>query len=207
MPVKVVFASSSSVYGAENPLPFREDADVSRPISPYAATKVASEALCHSFHHLYDLPVMCLRLFTVYGPRQRPDLAINKFVRLMSKRQPIPLYGDGSTTRDYTYIDDVIAAVMKAVELDFGFEIVNIGSNRPVRLSDLVTALEQVMGVKAAIEYLPQQAGDVPHTLADISRARQLLDWEPQVSLQQGLSSFLDWMAKQPNSSVAEGAS
>ena len=206
MPVKVIFASSSSVYGVDNPLPFREDADVSRPISPYAATKVASEALCHTFHHLYNLPVMCLRLFTVYGPRQRPDLAINKFVRLMSEGQPIPLYGDGSTTRDYTYIDDVLAAVMRAVELGFEFEIVNIGSNRPVSLTDLVAALEQAMGVEAGIEHLPQQAGDVPHTLADINRAKQLLDWEPKVSLQEGLSNFLDWTAKQSNSSVGEGA-
>jgi len=127
-------------------------------------------------------------------------------VRLMSERQPIPLYGDGSTTRDYTYIDDVVAAVMRAVELDFEFEIINIGSSRPVSLKDLVAALEQAMGVEAGIEYLPQQAGDVPHTLADISRARQLLDWAPKVSLQEGLSNFLGWMAKQSNSSVAEGA-
>ncbi len=206
MPVKLIFASSSSVYGAANPLPFSEDADINRPISPYAATKVAGEALCHTFHHLYGLPVLCLRLFTVYGPRQRPDLAINKFVRLMSENRPIPLYGDGSNSRDYTYIDDVVAAVLRALETEFGFEILNIGSGRPLSLKGLVATLEQVMGTKARVEQLPAQAGDVPHTFADIGRARRLLGWEPATSLEAGLKSFVEWFAQQPKPEIAEGA-
>ncbi len=197
MPLKIVFASSSSVYGVHNSLPFSEQADISRPISPYAATKVAGEALCHSFHHNYGLPVMCLRLFTVYGPRQRPDLAINKFARLMSQHKPLPLFGDGSASRDYTHIDDVLAAVTSAMEQDFGFEIVNIGSGRPVRLHELVEALERVMGMKAEIERLPKQVGDMPHTSADIARAGELLDWHPRVALDDGLRSFVNWIANQ----------
>ncbi len=197
MPLKIVFASSSSVYGVHNSLPFSEQADISRPISPYAATKVAGEALCHSFHHNYGLPIMCLRLLTVYGPRQRPDLAINKFARLMSQHKPLPLFGDGSASRDYTHIDDVLAAVTSAMEQDFGFEIVNIGSGRPVRLHELVEALERVMGMKADIERLPKQVGDMPHTSADIARAGELLDWHPRVALDDGLRSFVNWIANQ----------
>ncbi len=198
MPLKIIFASSSSVYGVHNSLPFSEQADISRPISPYAATKVAGEALCHSFYHNSGLPVMCLRLFTVYGPRQRPDLAINKFIRLMSEHKPLPLFGDGSSSRDYTYIDDVVAAVKSAMEQDFGFEIVNIGSGRPVRLHELVEILERVMGMQADIERLPEQVGDMPHTFADIARAGELLEWKPQVALEDGLRTFVDWMANQP---------
>lgn len=200
MPLKIIFASSSSVYGVHNSLPFSEQADISRPISPYAATKIAGEALCHSFHHVCGLPIMCLRLFTVYGPRQRPDLAINKFVRLMSEHKPLPLFGDGSTSRDYTYIDDVVAAVTSAMQQDFGFEIVNIGSGRPVCLYELVEALERVVGMRADIERLPEQVGDMPHTFADIARARELLDWEPRVALEDGLRSFVEWMKNQPES-------
>ncbi|MFP3903679.1 MAG: NAD-dependent epimerase/dehydratase family protein [Armatimonadota bacterium] len=195
---KLIFASSSSVYGADTPLPFSETADIRHPISPYAATKVASEAVCYTYHHLYDLPVICLRLFTVFGPRQRPDLAINKFVRLMFFGEPLPLYGDGSSTRDYTYVEDVVRAVFQAIEADIAFEIINIGSGSPVTLADLVSLLETVSGVEAKVQHLPDQPGDVPHTYADITRARDLLDWEPQVGHEEGLKAFVEWFKNQP---------
>lgn len=197
---KIIFASSSSIYGAANPLPFVEQADVSRPISPYAATKIACEALCHSFHHLYGLPIICLRLFTVYGPRQRPDLAINKFARLISEDQPIPLFGDGCSTRDYTYVDDVVDAVSRAVSADFKFEIVNIGSGNPISLADLVTELQNAMGSEATIDWQPDQPGDVPHTHADITRANQILGWQPQMTIAEGLKRFTQWYKKNVNS-------
>ena len=199
MPVRLIFASSSSVYGTRNRLPFSENADTSRPISPYAATKVAAEALCHTYHHLYGLPILCMRLFTVYGPRQRPDLAISKFARLMSHDRPIPLYGDGTATRDYTHVADVVAAVRAAMSAEFGFDVVNIGSGRAVSLAALVRILERQMGVHASLQTLPPQPGDMAHTLADINQARALLCWEPQISLEEGIRSFLDWFAQQPD--------
>jgi len=201
---RVVFASSSSVYGVRNPLPYTEDADISRPLSPYAATKVAAEALCHCYHHLYGLPVMCLRLFNVYGPRQRPDLAMNLFAHRMARDETIALFGDGSTSRDYTYIDDVVDAVLAAMEVDFGFEILNIGSGRPIRFDDMVTALENAMGVRATLDHRPERAGDMVHTFADTTRAQELLGWQPGWTIEDGLRSFLDWMRTQP--AHAEGA-
>ncbi len=201
---RVIFASSSSVYGVRNPLPYREDADISRPLSPYAATKVAGEALCHCYHHLYGLPIMCLRLFNVYGPRQRPDLAMNLFAHRMARNETITLFGDGSTSRDYTYVDDVVDAVLAAMGVDFGFEILNIGSGRPIRLDDMVKALEAAMGVHATLDRKPERAGDMVHTFADTARARQLLGWQPRWTIEDGLRSFLDWMRTQPTS--AEGA-
>ena len=201
---RVIFASSSSVYGVRNPLPYTEDADISRPLSPYAATKVAAEALCHCYHHLYGLPVMCLRLFNVYGPRQRPDLAMNLFAHRMARDETITLFGDGSTSRDYTYVDDVVDAVLAAMEVEFGFEILNIGSGRPIRLDDMVRALEDAMGVPATLDHKPERAGDMVHTFADATRARERLGWQPRWTVEDGLRSFLDWMRTQP--APAEGA-
>lgn len=203
---KVIFASSSSVYGEANPVPFSEDADITRPVSPYAATKVGAEAMCHTFHHIYGLPVVCLRLFTVFGPRQRPDLAINKFVRLLFAGETLPLYGDGSTTRDYTYVADVVSAVLKAIDADLGFEIINIGSGHPVSLLKLVELLEKATGKTADVRHLPDQPGDVPDTFADTTRARELLDWRPQVDIQQGLNNFVQWFKQQPQFEANQGS-
>ena len=193
---KIIFASSSSVYGRENEVPFHEDQPVQSPMSPYAASKIAAEAVCYTFHHLYDMHITCLRFFTVYGPRQRPDLAINKFVRLMFAGQPIPMYGDGSSSRDYTFIDDIVRGVMAAVERDFDFAVINIGSSRPVKLREMIAAIERVTGITAKIEQLPPQPGDMPHTYADITRAKEMLGWQPQVTLEEGLAEFVRWWKK-----------
>lgn len=188
-----VFASSSSVYGAGNTLPFREDQPVQTPMSPYAASKIAAEALCYTYHHLYGLPVTCLRLFTVYGPRQRPDLAINKFVRLMLSGRPVPMYGDGSSSRDYTFIRDIADGVRRAVEQPLGWAVINLGSSNPVALRELIRAIETVTGVHAQIQQLPPQPGDMPHTYADVTRAEELLGWQPRTSLEEGLRAFVEW--------------
>ncbi len=190
---RVIFASSSSVYGRENDLPFRETQPVQSPMSPYAASKIAAEAVCYTFHHLYDMHITCLRFFTVYGPRQRPDLAINKFVRLMYAGEPIPMFGDGTTSRDYTFIADIVRGVLAAVERDMPWAVINLGSSRPVKLRELIAALERVTGIEAQINQLPAQPGDMPHTYADITRARELLGWEPEVALDDGLAAFLQW--------------
>jgi UDP-glucuronate 4-epimerase len=189
-----LFGSSSSVYGVSTRMPFREDDPAAAPISPYAATKRSGELLCHVYHHLYGLPVVCLRFFTVYGPRQRPDLAIHKFARLIAEGEPIPLYGDGTSRRDYTHCGDVVAGVLAALELaPKGFEIVNLGSSDPVQLSDLIGLIESNLGKKATIERLPDQPGDVPITCADITKARRLLGYEPRVPIGQGIAEFVEW--------------
>ncbi|HLF83567.1 MAG TPA: NAD-dependent epimerase/dehydratase family protein, partial [Blastocatellia bacterium] len=168
---KFIFGSSSSVYGVNSKVPFSEDDPIAHPISPYAATKIAAEAACHVYSHLYDLRVVCLRLFTVYGARQRPDLAIHKFARLISQGQPIPIFGDGSTQRDYTYIDDVIAGVVAAMRYDQSqFEVINLGESQTVELRRLVELLEQALGKQAIIDNRPLQPGDVPVTFADIRK-------------------------------------
>ncbi len=190
---KWVFASSSSIYGANEHVPFKESDPVTRPISPYAATKLAGEALCHVYHHLYDIDMVCLRFFTVYGPRQRPDLAIHKFTRAITSAQPIDLYGDGSSQRDYTHIDDIVRGVIAAVDRSFGYEVINLGESRTVALIELVRLLEQQLGQRAEIRWLDAQPGDVPITYADISKARQLLDYDPQTSIEDGLAQFVAW--------------
>jgi len=194
---RFVFASSSSVYGNNKKVPFAESDDVGYPISPYAATKRAGELLCHTYHHLYGMDVFCLRLFTVYGPRQRPDLAIHKFARLMEAGEAIPVYGDGTTMRDYTYIDDIVAGILAAVERCKGYRIYNLGNDQPVSLNDLIAALETALGKKAIWHRLPVQEGDVDQTHADISRARADLDWSPTTDLQTGLSRFAEWLRAQ----------
>ncbi|AFV10517.1 UDP-glucuronate 5'-epimerase [Thermacetogenium phaeum DSM 12270] len=190
-----VFASSSSVYGVNPHVPWREDDCVLMPISPYAATKVAGELLGHVYSHLYGIRFIALRFFTVYGPRQRPDLAIHKFARLMLKREPIPVYGDGTSRRDYTYIDDIIQGVRAAMDYTkTQYEVINLGNNRTVSLMELIRALEEVLGVEAKLEYLPPQPGDVPLTLADMDKAGKLLCYTPVTNLFKGLFEFKKWI-------------
>ena len=190
---RVIFGSSSSVYGNNKKVPFSESANVDHPLSPYAATKRAGELLCHSYHHLYAMPITCLRFFTVYGPRQRPDLAIHKFARLIRAGQPIPVFGDGSMMRDYTYIDDIISGVLRALDRCEGYAIYNLGESQPVALSDLVTMLEEALGQKATIDRRPLQPGDVTRTFADVTRARHDLGYEPATAMRTGLANFVEW--------------
>ncbi len=188
-----IFGSSSSVYGAQEKVPFSEDDPVNRPISPYAATKVAGEQLCYTFHHLFDIPVTCLRFFTVYGPRQRPEMAIHKFSRMIRDGQPVTLFGDGSSRRDYTYIDDIIDGIINCLDRPFGYEIFNLGESQTVSLAELVVLLEGRLGITARIERLPDQPGDVPITYADISRARKKLGYRPAVNIEAGIDRFIKW--------------
>lgn len=195
---KFVFASSSSVYGINEKVPFAEDDPVSQPISPYAATKLAGEGLCHVYHHLYGLEIVALRFFTVYGPRQRPDLAIRKFTHAITGGQPIELFGDGSTRRDYTYIDDILQGVLAALDRRLGYEIINLGESRTVALRELVELMERHLGRKAIVRWLPAQPGDVPVTYADIGKARRLLNYNPQVPIEEGIARFVAWFKTQP---------
>jgi len=188
-----IFGSSSSVYGATNTVPFSEDQPTDRPMSPYAASKCAAEGLCHTWHHLYGLNVICLRFFTVYGPRQRPDLAIRRFVELLRQGKPIPRFGDGTSSRDYTYIADIVRGIVAALELDASFEVINLGNSSPVTLAELIELVGRACGVTPVIEELPGQPGDMPHTFADISKAERLLGWRPEWSMADGLREFVKW--------------
>ena len=191
---RFIFASSSSVYGISKTVPFSEDQHLTQTISPYAATKIAGEFLCSTFSHLYQMRVVALRYFTVYGPRQRPDLAIHQFTRKIYAGQPIDQFGDGSTRRDYTYIDDIIQGTVAA--LDYGgplFDIFNLGENETIQLKDLIATIENALGKKAKINRLPEQPGDVPLTYADIAKARKLLGYDPSTRLSDGLPRFIDW--------------
>ncbi len=191
---RFVFASSSSVYGASKTIPFSEDEHLTQTLSPYAATKVAAEFLCSTYSHLYNLRVVALRYFTVYGPRQRPDLAIHQFTRRIYAGQPIDQFGDGTTRRDYTYIADVIHGTMAALQYQGPlFDIFNLGESDTIQLKDLIVAIENVLGKKAKINRLPEQPGDMPLTCADISKARELLGYEPTTRLRDGLPRFVDW--------------
>jgi UDP-glucuronate 4-epimerase len=191
-----VFASSSSVYGVNPNVPWTEDDHVLQPISPYASTKISGELLGHVYAHLHGIRFLALRFFTVYGPRQRPDLAINKFAGLILNGRPIPLYGDGSTRRDYTYVDDIVAGVRAAMTYEqTPFEIVNLGNDRTVSLMEMVRALEEVLDRKASIEWLPEQPGDVPQTWASTEKARRLFGYRPKTSFVDGLRHFVDWMS------------
>ncbi|MGD0078515.1 MAG: SDR family NAD(P)-dependent oxidoreductase [Sedimentisphaerales bacterium] len=194
---KFIFASSSSVYGNNKKTPFSESDNVDFPISPYAATKKAGELLCHTYHHLYGIPLTCLRFFTVYGPRQRPDLAIHKFARLIEQGKPIPVFGDGSMMRDFTYIDDIIDGTMAGIDNCAGFNIYNLGESRPIKVNDLIKELEKALGKKAIIERLPKQPGDVEKTFADVSKARKDLGYNPNTEISAGLNRFVDWLRKQ----------
>ena len=196
-----VFASSSSVYGNNEKVPFAEDDQVDRPISPYAATKRAGELLCSSFHHLHGIAVMALRLFTVYGPRQRPDLAIHKFARLLSEERPLPVFGDGSTARDYTYIDDIVPGVVAATDFlrahPSTYQIVNLGGSRTVSLNEMVEVVSSEMGIEPNIQRLPMQPGDVVRTYADIAKARRLLGYDPTTDFRVGVSKFVEWFREE----------
>jgi len=194
-----VFGSSSSVYGLNAKVPFSEDDPIFNPISPYAATKAAGELLCHSYAHLYDLRIVCLRFFTVYGARQRPDLAIHKFAKLISEGRPIPVFGDGSTRRDYTYIDDIVGGLRAAIDYDQSkYEVINLGESRTVELRELISLLEQALDRQAEIARQPLQPGDVSQTFADISKARRLLGYTPQTQIEEGIERFVEWFRKSP---------
>ncbi|HEV7858620.1 MAG TPA: GDP-mannose 4,6-dehydratase [Pyrinomonadaceae bacterium] len=198
-----VFGSSSSVYGINAKVPFSEEDPIRQPISPYAATKAAGELLCHAYTHLYGMRSVCLRFFTVYGARQRPDLAIHKFARLINEGEPIPVFGDGTTRRDYTYISDIIMGVRAAIDYTASdYEVINLGESRTVTLSELIALLEKELGREAQINRQPMQPGDVPQTFADIARARRLLGYNPQTAIEEGIHRFVQWFKKSLESGV-----
>jgi UDP-glucuronate 4-epimerase len=193
---KITIASSSSVYGVNAKVPFSERDPIFSAVSPYAASKLAGEALGHTWHHLYQMDVAMLRFFTVYGPRQRPDLAIHKFTRLIDAGKPIPVFGDGSTARDHTHISDILEGIIACTQREFGFEIFNLGESQTVKLSELIALIETALGKKAVIDRQPLQPGDVPITFADISKARRMLGYHPQVKVEKGIPLFVDWFRK-----------
>ncbi len=193
---KVTIASTSSVYGVNKKVPFSEDDPTQRLISPYAASKLACEALGHVYHHVYGMDIAMLRFFTVYGPRQRPDLAIHKFARLIEDGKPVPVFGDGSTARDYTYVSDTVAGVIACTNRQFGYEIFNLGGSNTVTLARLIEVLEQTLGKKAIIDRHPQQPGDVPLTYADITKSRKHLGYDPKVGIEDGIRQFVEWFRK-----------
>lgn len=194
---KLVMASSSSVYGNCKEVPFKEDMVVDFAISPYAATKKANEVMTHVYHKLFDFNVIMLRFFTVFGPRQRPDLAINKFTRLMLNNEPIPMFGDGTTSRDYTYVEDIVNGIEKSIEYVNNnkdvYEILNLGNSSPISLKEMINTIAEVLGKTPNIEELPMQPGDVERTFADISKAKKLIGYEPKTSFKQGIENFVKW--------------
>jgi UDP-glucuronate 4-epimerase len=199
---KLILASSSSVYGVNAKVPFSENDPIFRAISPYAASKLACESLGHVYHHVYGMDVVMLRFFTVYGPRQRPDLAIHKFARLISAGKPIPVFGDGSTARDYTYVSDTLDGVMACTTQEFGYEVFNLGESQTVTLSRLIELLEAALGKKAVINRQPLQPGDVPITCADITKAQARLGYLPRVKVEQGIPLFIDWFRRSADIAV-----
>lgn len=192
---RFVFASSSSVYGL-NQAPFREDETISSPVSPYAATKIAGESMCRVYSELYGINVVCLRFFTVYGPGQRPEMAIHKFTRLIDNDEPIDVYGSGHSKRDYTFVDDIVAGIGRCLDLDCGFEIVNLGNSHPTELIELIGLIEEKLGKKARLNFIEDQAGDVPVTFADVSKGAKLLGFKPEVSIFDGLDRFVEYYRK-----------
>jgi UDP-glucuronate 4-epimerase len=193
---KMVFASSSSVYGNNSKVPFSESDSVANPISPYAATKKSGELLCHVYSHLYGFDITCLRFFTVYGPRQRPDLAIYKFTKLIDEGKPIPFYGKGSSARDYTYIRDIVNGISCAFRDLNGYKIYNLGESRVIKLKTLVATIENALGKKAVLNKLPVQQGDVEITYADISKAKTEIGYEPKYTFEEGINEFIEWYLK-----------
>jgi UDP-glucuronate 4-epimerase len=204
---KFILASSSSVYGLSKTVPFSEDQCLTETISPYAATKLAAEQLCSNYAHLYGIRTVCLRFFTVYGPRQRPDLAIHKFTERIHSGRPIDQYGDGTTRRDYTYIDDIVQGVMASLAYEKEpFDVFNLGENETTRLKDLIAHLESALGREANINLLPEQPGDVPLTCADISKAKRLLGYNPATPITEGIPRFVEWFLGARAKSTAVGA-
>ncbi len=199
----IVMASSSSVYGNCKEVPFKEDFIVDYAISPYAATKKSNEVMAHVYHHLFDMNIIMLRFFTVFGPRQRPDLAINKFTRLMLEGKEIPMFGDGSTSRDYTYVDDIVDGIIKSMDYvennDNVYEIINLGNSSPISLKEMISIIGDVVGVVPVINELPMQPGDVEKTYADITKAKKLLRYNPQTSFRDGIEKFVEWYKENEN--------
>ena len=196
---KLILASSSSVYGVNSKVPFSEGDPIFSAISPYAASKLACEALGHVYHHVYGMDIVMLRFFTVYGPRQRPDLAIHKFAKLIQAGKPIPVFGDGTTARDYTFVSDTVDGVMACTQQDFGCEIFNLGESQTVTLNRLIELIEYFLGKKAVIDRQPLQPGDVPITFADISKSRAKLSYQPTVKIERGIRLFIDWFTRNPS--------
>ena len=191
---KIILASSSSVYGVNSKVPFAESDPVCSQISPYAASKLACESLGHVYHHVYGVDIVMLRFFTVYGPRQRPDLAIHKFARRIAAGEPIQVFGDGSSARDYTYITDIVDGIMACARQSFGYEIFNLGGSNPTKLSRLIELLENALGKKAMVKREPEQPGDVPRTWADLSKSERRLGYAPKVRMEEGITRFVDWL-------------
>lgn len=190
---KFVFGSSSSVYGSRKDGPFHEEMRVNKPISPYAATKASGEQICHTYSHLYGIKMVCLRFFTVYGPRQRPDLAIHKFSKLISEGKPIPVFGDGSTKRDYTYIDDIVAGIISSLSKPYIYEIINLGGGETISLNKFISIIEKLVGNKAKITFLFKQPGDVNITFANIKKARKMLGFKPKYNIKEGMKKYIEW--------------
>jgi UDP-glucuronate 4-epimerase len=190
---KLIFASSSSVYGGNTKTPFSEKDPVNIPISPYAATKRAGELICYVAHHLYGLQVACVRFFTVYGPRQRPEMAIHKFTRMIDEGKALPAFGDGNTERDYTYIDDIIQGLVNISKTPIGYEIVNLGESETTKLKELIEQIASALNKKAIVEWMPPQAGDVDRTFADVSFAAEKFGYKPQVKIHEGVKKFVEW--------------
>lgn len=193
---KLLFASSSSVYGNNEKVPFSETDRVDHPVSPYAATKKAGELLCYNYHHLYQIPIACLRFFTVYGPRQRPEMAIHKFTRMIDQGLPIPVFNQGNCQRDYTYIDDIIQGMMGIYHSEFGYEILNLGESHTIRTIDLIKLIEKALGKSAKMDLKPAQAGDVEITYADIQKAKSQFHYQPKTLIQEGVPLFVEWYLK-----------
>jgi UDP-glucuronate 4-epimerase len=195
-----VFGSSSSVYGATKEIPFSEEGKLT-PISPYGVSKRTGELLCSTYNHLYNLPVTVLRFFTVYGPRQRPDMAIHKFTKLIDEGKEICLYGNGETSRDYTYISDIIEGIISALNTDFNYEIFNLGNSNPTNLSRLISLIEKNLGKTVKIKYLPEQPGDPSSTFADISKSKRILNYKPKIKMEEGIKNFIEWYKNEKSQS------
>jgi len=200
----LIFASSSSVYGETQRVPFSEEDLLIQPISPYGVTKRAGELICYPYYHLYGMNIACLRIFTAYGPRQRPEMAIHKFTRLIDQGKKVPMYGDGSSRRDYTYIDDLIDGILGVIRHHRGYEVYNLGESRTTTLKELIRLIEHALGKKADIEVLELQPGDVSTTYADISKARQRLGYDPRFPMEEGIRRFVDWYKKETRSTKSE---
>ncbi len=191
-----IFGSTSSVYGVNSKVPFSEDDRIDKPISPYSASKIGAEMSCHVYHYLYKLNVTILRFFTVYGPRQRPEMAIHNFAMKILKGEPLPFFGDGSSRRDYTYVDDIVGGILKAIEKNFEYDVFNLGNSKTTSLAELVELLEVTLGKKAVLKRLPMQQGDVPITYADITKSRSVLGYDPKTSIKEGIEKFANWLLK-----------